>query len=91
MARYRDIWWTGRKAAENVRKHGVSFEDARDALDDPLTIEVPDIAHSTMEDRYFALAESPRGQLLRSHTRFGTTSRGSSAPGLQRPAKNAEP
>jgi uncharacterized DUF497 family protein len=64
VARYRDIWWTERKGAENIRKHGVSFEDARDALDDPLTIEVPDIAHSRVEDRFFALAESPRGQLL---------------------------
>jgi uncharacterized protein len=64
VARYRDIWWSERKAAENLRKHGVSFEDARDALDDPLAIEVPDSAHSFSEDRYFALAESPRGPLL---------------------------
>ena len=28
--------WDEAKAASNLRKHGVSFEDARDVFDDPL-------------------------------------------------------
>ncbi|HEX7191264.1 MAG TPA: BrnT family toxin [Thermoanaerobaculia bacterium] len=64
MARYKFITWTETKANKNFAKHGVSFEEARDALDDPLSVEVPDTMHSVYEDRFFALAESPRGRML---------------------------
>lgn len=64
MARYRYVTWNESKAARNLAKHGISFEEARDALDDPLSVEVPDISHSVAEDRHFALAESLAGRML---------------------------
>jgi len=38
--------WDSRKAAPNLRKHGVAFEDAALAFDDPFTLRVPDAKHS---------------------------------------------
>ena len=64
MAQYRYVTWSETKATKNLAKHGVSFEEARDALDDPLSVEVPDRRHSVSEDRFFALAESPNGRML---------------------------
>jgi uncharacterized DUF497 family protein len=34
--------WDPRKAAVNVRKHGVSFEEASTAFGDPLSVTIPD-------------------------------------------------
>lgn len=34
--------WDSRKAASNLRKHGISFEDATAVFDDPDAIEVED-------------------------------------------------
>jgi len=34
--------WDDRKAEENLRKHGVSFDDARAAFDDPGSIDQDD-------------------------------------------------
>lgn len=38
-----DFEWDDRKAAINLRKHGVSFEEAITALADPAAIEAPDL------------------------------------------------
>jgi hypothetical protein len=38
-----DVEWDDRKAAANLRKHGVSFEEAITALADPRAITAPDI------------------------------------------------
>ncbi len=64
MRRCRYVTWTETKARKNLAKHGVAFEEARDALDDPLSVDVPDNAHSDSEDRFFALSESPKGRML---------------------------
>ena len=57
--------WDAAKAAANRRKHGVSFEEARDVFDDPRSIEMYDIEHSTdSEDRYRAIGTSGKGRLL---------------------------
>jgi hypothetical protein len=39
-----DFEWDDRKAAINLKKHGVSFEEALTALADPNAIEAPDLA-----------------------------------------------
>jgi len=64
VARYQYLTWTESKARKNLAKHGISFEEARNALDDPLTVDVRDHSHSDSEDRFFALAESPNGRML---------------------------
>jgi hypothetical protein len=38
-----DFEWDDRKAAINLRKHGVSFEEAITALADPTAMTVPDL------------------------------------------------
>jgi uncharacterized DUF497 family protein len=43
--------WDRRKAASNLRKHGVSFEEAATAFDDELGAYYPD----TLDDRRFIL------------------------------------
>lgn len=41
--------WDVRKAAENARKHGVSFDEATTVFGDPLASTIPDPDHSVGE------------------------------------------
>lgn len=43
--------WDPRKANENRRKHGVSFEEAATVFVDPLALTFSDPDHSDEEDR----------------------------------------
>ena len=44
-----DFEWDPNKAARNLRKHGVTFEEAATVFQDDLSITVPDLDHSTEE------------------------------------------
>ena len=59
-----EVEWDARKAASNLRKHGVSFEEAKSVLDDPLSQFVPDHDHSVGECRFFAVGHSAGGRTL---------------------------
>jgi hypothetical protein len=50
--------WDPKKAAINLRRHGVSFQEAATVFSDPLSITVPDPDHSTEEDRYLIIGQS---------------------------------
>lgn len=56
--------WDAAKAAENRRKHGVRFEDAVTAFDDPFALIRFDGAHSDAEVREILLGHSVRGLLI---------------------------
>ena len=56
--------WDERKAAENLQKHGVSFEEAASTFGDPVSLTIDDPAHSADEDRFVILASSARRRLL---------------------------
>ena len=56
--------WDPRKAAANLRKHGISFEEATTALRDNLAITGRDPDHSTGETRYITFGVSSQGRLL---------------------------
>ena len=56
--------WDPAKAASNLAKHGVSFEEAATSFDDLLGGILDDPRHSVDEDRYILLAMSDRGRLL---------------------------
>lgn len=43
--------WHPDKAAANLAKHGVSFDEASSVFGDPLTTSVPDPDHSAREER----------------------------------------
>jgi uncharacterized DUF497 family protein len=71
-----DIEWDAAKAANNLRKHGVSFEEASSVFYDPLAVTGPDPDHSEGEERLITFGTSPAGQLLVvSHTERGESIR----------------
>jgi len=53
--------WDKRKAATNLEKHGVSFEEASTAFDDELGAYYPDSLH---EDRFVLIGYSRQQRLL---------------------------
>jgi len=56
--------WNESKAARNVSKHRVSFEEAKTIFDDPLYVDFYDPDHSDDEERYLIVGESNQGRLL---------------------------
>jgi uncharacterized DUF497 family protein len=61
--------WDTAKAASNVRKHGVSFDEAGSVFLDQLAVSGPDPDHSVGESRYITFGMSSLGRLLAvSHT-----------------------
>jgi len=56
--------WDPRKAAGNLAKHRVSFEEAATVFGDPLGRIVADPRHSAAEDRWVLLGVSKRSRLL---------------------------
>lgn len=56
--------WDRDKAAANLRKHGVSFEEASSVFGDALAITFNDPLHSVGEHRYLAFGVSHSGVLL---------------------------
>jgi len=45
------VEWDAAKARTNLKKHGVSFEEASTAFNDPLFITFLDVEHSLDEER----------------------------------------
>lgn len=56
--------WNPDKAAVNLKKHGISFEEAATVFNDPLSVTFPDPDHSFGESRYVIIGLSRFGQLL---------------------------
>ena len=56
--------WDRRKAAANVKKHGVSFEEAATAFGDPLSLTIHDPDHSDDEDRFLLLGVTQSRKLV---------------------------
>lgn len=56
--------WDAEKAAANLRKHGVTFDEASTAFIDPLSATIDDPDHSAGEPRYVLFGMSERGRLL---------------------------
>lgn len=56
--------WHEAKAEKNLRKHGISFEEAKTVFSDPLSITIADPQQFDNEERYIDIGLSSRGQLL---------------------------
>ena len=56
--------WDPRKAAANLKKHGVSFEKAASIFNDPRAITFSDPDHSVVEERLLSFGISNMGRLL---------------------------
>ena len=82
--------WSENKAASNLSKHGVSFEEAKTVFDDPLYVDFYDPDHSEDEERYLIVGKSNRGRLLIvSYTERGDSIRLISARELTRTEREA--
>ena len=53
-----------RKARINLRKHGISFEEAATVLDSRLSTTKPDPDHSIAENRFLTLGLSSKHRLI---------------------------
>lgn len=56
--------WDDRKAQQNLRKHGVSFDEASSVFFDEDAVEFFDPGHSMREDRFLMLGASFRFRVL---------------------------
>jgi hypothetical protein len=56
--------WDEVKAAANVRKHRVSFDEAKTVFGDPLSLTNADPDHSTDEERFVDIGMSTQGRVL---------------------------
>ena len=56
--------WDASKAAINLVKHGVSFEEAASVFSDPLAFTFPDPDHSIGEERMLTFGYSSTARLI---------------------------
>ena len=56
--------WDPQKAESNIKKHGVSFEEASTVFRDPLSLTIDDPLHSTVEERMVQIGISHKNRLL---------------------------
>ena len=56
--------WDSKKAHANLRKHGVSFDEAATVFLDQYALSGPDPEHSVEEERYITFGYSRLGRLL---------------------------
>ncbi len=68
--------WDEQKERENIQKHGYSFQQAMEVFADPRVLHLEDPAHSSNEDRFYAVGIiQDRTVLTVRYTVRGTTIR----------------
>ena len=63
--------WDAAKAASNLIKHGIAFEEATSVFDDFEALDLEDAAHSRIESRRLIFGITQRGILAVSYTSRG--------------------
>ena len=56
--------WNPAKAAANILKHGVSFDEASTVFGDTLSVSGRDLEHSVSEARLITIGQSSEGRVL---------------------------
>ena len=56
--------WDERKAKINLDKHGISFDEARTVINDPMLLTYPAECHSDDEERLISIGYSSRQRIL---------------------------
>jgi uncharacterized DUF497 family protein len=56
--------WDASKAKHNLKKHRISFVEAKTIFNDPLLITFPDEHHSADEERYISIGASANNRIL---------------------------
>jgi uncharacterized protein len=59
-----DFDWDTSKASANLKKHGVSFEEAKTVFENPFSVIFDDEIHSVDELREIIIGHSQRNRLL---------------------------
>ena len=67
--------WDEEKNQENKSKHGVSFEEAQYAFEDPYSLIIEDKFHSAEEERWFCVGKIKTGIVTVRFTYRGETIR----------------
>ncbi|MCU0600378.1 MAG: BrnT family toxin [Desulfobacterales bacterium] len=68
--------WDPKKAGKNLKKHGVTFEEAATVFGDPLAVTFHDPDHSSEEERQLTFGQTLQRRLIVvSHTRRGERTR----------------
>ncbi len=80
--------WDPEKARSNLRKHGVTFEEAASVFRDILSVTISDPLHSTEESRFVTIGRSDQDRTLAVvHSDFEETIRIISARLATRPER----
>jgi len=56
--------WDEDKSKKNIRRHKVSFEEAKTVFNDSFLMTFPDPRHSNTEKRYINIGRSSKGRVL---------------------------
>ena len=56
--------WDSAKATTNIKKHGISFEEAQSVFYDEFAVQFFDEEHSTIEERFLLLGMSTGGRVV---------------------------
>ena len=56
--------WDARKNEANTRKHGVSFEEAREVFDDPLHLSLLDGRFDYFQERWITIGATKRRRIV---------------------------
>ena len=56
--------WDARKAEQNLKKHGVSFDEAASAFSDPFALTINDPDHSLDEPRFVTIGMTAEQRLV---------------------------
>jgi uncharacterized protein len=56
--------WDSHKARQNLRKHGIDFDEATTVFADILSVTIPDPDHSQDDERWVTMGLSNRHRLL---------------------------
>jgi len=56
--------WDQTKDKLNIKKHGVSFEEASTIFGDPFSLTIFDEGHSLREDRFITVGKSYKGKII---------------------------
>jgi len=56
--------WDRRKSESNQKKHGVSFEEAREVFDDPLHLSILDHRFSYFEERWITVGQTVQRRVV---------------------------
>ena len=56
--------WNSAKAEQNLKKHGVSFDEASSVFKDPFALTIPDADHSLDEPRSVTMGMTSKQRLV---------------------------